>query len=158
MPVRCAHVWVSWLQDIPLLKMEASYSVNKKVLKDPTSDWYHRYKTKKRKQYACLLSNLKIRSYLSWSPIRLGWNINWWCKDWSENALVMGSEPAATRKKRIRFGRSKIFIPMYGFTESFNISVSAAICLKFLLTKLRNSDAMWQLSARRKANHFIEVD
>lgn len=31
-------------------------------------------------------------------------------------------------------------IPMYGFSESFNISVSAAVCLYELTTRLRNSE------------------
>jgi tRNA (guanosine-2'-O-)-methyltransferase len=35
---------------------------------------------------------------------------------------------------------------MYGFTESFNISVSAAIILQHLVHKLRKSDVKWQLS------------
>lgn len=38
-------------------------------------------------------------------------------------------------------------IPMYGFTESFNISVSAALCMHFLSEKMRNSNENdWQLS------------
>ena len=39
-----------------------------------------------------------------------------------------------------------ITIPMHGFTESFNISVSAAICLSELTTKMREQDIDWQLS------------
>ncbi len=37
-------------------------------------------------------------------------------------------------------------IPMYGFTESFNISVSAAIVLHHLTNKMRNSEIKWQLT------------
>ncbi|WP_067148444.1 TrmH family RNA methyltransferase [Pseudotamlana agarivorans] len=37
-------------------------------------------------------------------------------------------------------------IPMVGFTESLNISVSAAIILQHVTTKLRRSDINWQLS------------
>ncbi|KAB1069363.1 RNA methyltransferase [Tamlana haliotis] len=37
-------------------------------------------------------------------------------------------------------------IPMVGFTESLNISVSAAIILQHVTTKLRQSDIAWQLS------------
>ena len=37
-------------------------------------------------------------------------------------------------------------IPMYGFTESFNISVSAAIILHDLTLKLRQSEINWHLS------------
>lgn len=38
-------------------------------------------------------------------------------------------------------------IPMVGFTESLNISVSAAIILQNLTEKLRKSDIQWSLSA-----------
>lgn len=37
-------------------------------------------------------------------------------------------------------------IPMVGFTESLNISVSAAIILQHVTTKLKESDVKWQLS------------
>ena len=35
---------------------------------------------------------------------------------------------------------------MYGFTESFNISVSAAIILYHITEKMRKSDIAWQLN------------
>jgi tRNA (guanosine-2'-O-)-methyltransferase len=35
---------------------------------------------------------------------------------------------------------------MYGFTESFNISVSAAIILHHLTHKLKQSDIRWKLT------------
>jgi tRNA (guanosine-2'-O-)-methyltransferase len=41
-------------------------------------------------------------------------------------------------------------IPMFGFTESFNISVSAAIILHHLTTSLRKSEINWQLSDHEK--------
>jgi tRNA (guanosine-2'-O-)-methyltransferase len=37
-------------------------------------------------------------------------------------------------------------IPMVGFTESLNISVSAAIIIQNLMNRLRNSDVEWHLS------------
>ena len=37
-------------------------------------------------------------------------------------------------------------IPMVGFTESLNISVSAAIILQHVTTKLKQTDVKWQLS------------
>ena len=39
---------------------------------------------------------------------------------------------------------------MYGFTESLNISVSAAIILQTLSQKLRASDIDWHLSDEEK--------
>ena len=41
-------------------------------------------------------------------------------------------------------------IPMFGFTESLNISVSAAIILQDVTQKLRASDLDWQLSDKEK--------
>ena len=41
-------------------------------------------------------------------------------------------------------------IPMFGFTESLNISVSAAIILQHVTSKLRNSDIPWQLKEEER--------
>lgn len=41
-------------------------------------------------------------------------------------------------------------IPMYGFTESFNVSVSAALVLHHLSTQLRFSDVDWELNPKQK--------
>jgi tRNA (guanosine-2'-O-)-methyltransferase len=41
-------------------------------------------------------------------------------------------------------------IPMAGFTESFNISVSAAIILHHLTMQLRNSEINWALTEKEK--------
>ena len=38
-----------------------------------------------------------------------------------------------------------VHIPMVGFTQSFNISVSVALCLYEMTGRLRQSDAPWQL-------------
>ncbi len=41
-------------------------------------------------------------------------------------------------------------IPMAGFTESLNISVSAAIILQHVTTKLKQTDIVWQLTENEK--------
>jgi tRNA (guanosine-2'-O-)-methyltransferase len=41
-------------------------------------------------------------------------------------------------------------IPMYGFTESLNISVSAAIILQSVVTKLKQTSINWRLSEAEK--------
>ncbi|MDP4588630.1 MAG: TrmH family RNA methyltransferase, partial [Flavobacteriales bacterium] len=41
-------------------------------------------------------------------------------------------------------------IPMYGFTESFNISVAAAISLYDLSRRLRESKIAWRLSSEEE--------
>ena len=43
-----------------------------------------------------------------------------------------------------------IRIPMFGFTKSFNISVSAALILRELTRRMRSSPVPWQLSDEEK--------
>jgi len=47
-------------------------------------------------------------------------------------------------------------IPMYGFTESFNISVSAAITMHTLYNKLRKTNIKWQVSSQEKEDILFE--
>lgn len=61
-------------------------------------------------------------------------------------ALVFGTELNGITNVVSNEADSFVKIPMYGFTESFNISVSAAICLYELTARLRKSDLKWHLS------------
>lgn len=47
-------------------------------------------------------------------------------------------------------------IPMYGFTESFNISVSAALVLSNLSTLIRQENVAWQLSEEERLELKLE--
>ncbi len=47
-------------------------------------------------------------------------------------------------------------IPMYGFTESFNISVSASLVLNHLASALRCSDVDWELTETEKLDLKLE--
>jgi tRNA (guanosine-2'-O-)-methyltransferase len=52
-----------------------------------------------------------------------------------------------------------VHIPMYGFTQSLNISVSAALCLRAMLAKLRDSNIDWRLSEEEKQQlreHWVQ--
>jgi tRNA (guanosine-2'-O-)-methyltransferase len=61
-------------------------------------------------------------------------------------ALFFGTELKGLSKEIINNADEFIRIPMFGFTESFNISVSAAIILHHLTYKLRNSLINWKLT------------
>jgi len=47
-------------------------------------------------------------------------------------------------------------IPMYGFTESYNISVSAAMVLFTLTEKLRSSEVDWKLTTEEYNSLLLE--
>ncbi len=65
-------------------------------------------------------------------------------------ALFFGTELTGLSKEALSFSDEQIKIPMYGFTESFNISVSVSIILSNLVDRLRASFVLWQLSPEEK--------
>lgn len=60
-------------------------------------------------------------------------------------ALVFGTEKKGVSNEVEEMADELVRIPMYGFTESFNISVSAAIALNIIRRKLTLSDINWKL-------------
>ena len=66
-------------------------------------------------------------------------------------AVAMGNETDGTGEEIKNLADEFITIPMYGFTESFNVSVSAALILHDLTKRLRASDIDWRLSAEELA-------
>ncbi|MCW9707416.1 TrmH family RNA methyltransferase [Fodinibius salsisoli] len=67
-----------------------------------------------------------------------------------KTALVFGSELTGLSEQAIAMADGYAKIPMVGFSESFNISVSAALCLYELSGRLRKGAAHWELSPREK--------
>ncbi|MCR4659896.1 MAG: RNA methyltransferase [Bacteroidales bacterium] len=62
-------------------------------------------------------------------------------------ALVFGTELTGLTQEAIAGADAYVKIPMYGFTESFNISVCAALSLFSLTERMRaDSNIDWQLS------------
>lgn len=61
-------------------------------------------------------------------------------------ALVFGTEQSGISDLVREHADGYVKIPMYGFTESFNISVSAAIAMHVIRTRLENSSLDWKLS------------
>jgi tRNA (guanosine-2'-O-)-methyltransferase len=70
-------------------------------------------------------------------------------------ALVFGAEVEGVTAEAQDMADYTLQIPMVGFTESLNISVSAAICMYRLSERIRNSDLDWRLSEREKTEILI---
>ncbi|QBN20225.1 TrmH family RNA methyltransferase [Flavobacterium nackdongense] len=62
------------------------------------------------------------------------------------SALFFGTEKEGLSDEILQKADGFLKIPMVGFTESLNISVSAAIIIQNLSNRLRNSEINWQLS------------
>ena len=67
-------------------------------------------------------------------------------------ALFFGTERDGLSEEIIKRADGSLKIPMVGFTESLNISVSAAIIIQNLTERLRKSNIQWKLSE----NELIE--
>ncbi len=63
-----------------------------------------------------------------------------------KTALFFGTELTGLSQVVQENADAFVKIPMYGFTESFNISVSAALCAQELSKKMRKSSVEWRLS------------
>lgn len=64
----------------------------------------------------------------------------------SKIALIFGNEKHGLSTEAIQKADIFVKIPMFGFTESFNISVSAAIALYSLMGRIRESKTDWHLT------------
>ena len=62
------------------------------------------------------------------------------------SALFFGTERDGLSEEILKAADGFLKIPMVGFTESLNISVSAAIIIQNLTERLRKSDINWQLT------------
>ena len=73
-----------------------------------------------------------------------------------KTAIVFGTELNGLSDIAIENADEFLKIPMYGFTESYNISVSAALILFTLTNRLRNSEINWRLTEEEKTDILLE--
>ena len=73
-----------------------------------------------------------------------------------KSALFFGTEKEGLSEEVMQEADGFLKIPMVGFTESLNISVSAAIILQYLTTKLKQQELPWQLSDSEKLEKRLD--
>ncbi len=64
--------------------------------------------------------------------------------------LLFGTEEMGLKEDTILAADDHLCLPMYGFTQSFNVSVSVAIILSRIAERLRNEGGAWGLTEREK--------
>ena len=74
----------------------------------------------------------------------------------SRLAVLMGTEEEGLSKESLELADEHVRIPMFGFTESFNVSVSAALIMRELTKRIRQSSVPWQLSPEEKLQLKLE--
>jgi tRNA (guanosine-2'-O-)-methyltransferase len=71
-------------------------------------------------------------------------------------ALLFGTEEEGLTEEAIASADDYLCLPMYGFTQSFNISVTVAITLSRIAERLRESDIDWHLSPEDRIEITLE--
>lgn len=146
------------LQDIHVIETTSQWSTNKKVLKG-SNKWLNiiRYNVKKANNVEGCYERLRRQGYLIAvaDPSPDGLSIEEIGLD-SPVAVVMGNELKGSSGYALEHADVKVHIPMTGFTESLNISVSAAICMNSILSRLRKTDLPWGLREEEKEQLRLE--
>ncbi|MFV0572916.1 MAG: TrmH family RNA methyltransferase [Xanthomarina gelatinilytica] len=73
-----------------------------------------------------------------------------------KSCFFFGRETEGLSQEVIDQADTFLKIPMYGFTESLNISVSAAIVLQHVTTKLKQTDIDWKLSLEEQQQKRLD--
>lgn len=139
------------IQDVHIIENRNKYEVNPDVALG-SNKWLDlvRYKGPDDNTVACL-DRLKQKGYriVATTPHRDGHTPETLPLD-QKTALIFGTELDGLTPVALGLADDFISIPMVGFTESLNISVSAAIFIRALTTRLRNPGIAWQLSRPEK--------
>ncbi len=73
-----------------------------------------------------------------------------------KTAFVFGAEATGASEEVLEAADETVTIPMFGFTESFNISVSVALCLKSFTDRLRASEVDWRMPEEIKEILYLD--
>ncbi len=140
------------IQDAHIIENEYDYTINPLVLKG-ANQWVniHKYNTQENNTLECL-NKLKTNGYriIATSPHANDVNLDELDITKGKIALIMGNERGGISEIVKKHADEFVKIPMVGFSESFNISVSTAICLNQITTQLRKSNVNYHLTKDEK--------
>ncbi|MCL5436976.1 MAG: RNA methyltransferase [Candidatus Dependentiae bacterium] len=146
------------VQDVHVIEQQSRYSINTGVSKG-SSNWVtlSRYHHGGRNNTEECFTYLRSKGYrivatfahgrarpLSEVPID------------QKLAIVFGTEERGVSLYAQEHADMAVTIPMYGFTDSFNVSVSVALCFYDLVGRLRASKLRWQMSEDEKLDIKLE--
>ncbi len=140
------------IQDVYVIENKNKYTINPDVTLG-SSKWLNIIKyNKKENNTENVINILKENNYRiiattphSNSVLLENFNI-----DKGKIALFFGTELKGLSHIALNNADEYLKIPIYGFTESFNISVSAAIILYDLILRLKKSSINWKLNTDEK--------
>jgi len=146
------------IQDACIIENMNEYHVNPDVALG-SSKWLTLEKFNKKENNTLeAIENLKKENYriVATTPHTFDTKLDDFDLKKGKAALFFGTEMHGLSKVVLENADDFVKIPMYGFTESFNISVSAAIILYHLTEKLKKLQDHWQLSENERKEIKLE--
>jgi tRNA (guanosine-2'-O-)-methyltransferase len=145
------------IQDVHVIENRNKYEVNPDVALG-ASKWLNlvKHNSLGDNTTSCI-TKLKSQGYriVATSPHKNGFTPESLPLD-QKTALVFGTELEGLTQTAMDMADDFIMIPMVGFTESLNISVSAAIFIHTLTNRLRSAGNPWQLSSKEQDQIMLE--
>jgi tRNA (guanosine-2'-O-)-methyltransferase len=140
------------VQDVHIIENKNRYKLNPDVVVG-SSKWLSikHYNTLENNTLQTI-NSLRSQGYriAATSPHKNDICINNYDLNKGKTALFFGSELPGLSELVLDNADEFVKIPMYGFTESYNISVSAALCMQQLRNSLNSSSIHWQLSQQEQ--------
>jgi tRNA (guanosine-2'-O-)-methyltransferase len=140
------------LQDVHVIGENYQESINPKVEKG-AAQWTSIYsypstqqcfQELKKKGYKILVTSPKAKRFIHEIPV-----------EQQKIALVFGNEIKGVSANAIAQADELVKIPMFGFTESYNISVSAALCMQHFVNEIHNKVHNYNLSQQEQEEVLI---
>jgi tRNA (guanosine-2'-O-)-methyltransferase len=146
------------IQDVHIVENSNSYRVNPGVSLG-TRQWLTMHKYNESTENSLLaIKSLKEKGYriVATTPHKEDKNLEDFELTKGKFALFFGTEMHGLSSVVLDNADEFMKIPMYGFVESFNISVSCALSLHNLSHRLRNSSIKWDLNEKEKEGVLLE--
>lgn len=142
------------IQEVSVIERRHEYAVNLTITKG-ASEWIDisRYAEPDINNTARCYEALRAQGYriVATTPHPRGYSLSDLPID-QPVALVFGTEETGLSAYACENADAYVTIPMYGFTKSFNISVSVALCVYDVMRRIRASDISWQITDHERAS------
>lgn len=140
------------IQDVHIIENYNEFKPDREVAMG-ASNWLtvNRYDKNENNTLDCIQS-LKNKGYriLATSPHNSQTDLINFDLSKGKTALFFGTEVEGLSNVVLENADEHLHIPMYGFTESFNLSVSAAICLYEMRMKMEKENIKWHMTEDEK--------
>ena len=135
------------LQDVHIVEQQNEYEINRDVALGANQWLSLEYYNKGSDNIGAAISSLKKSGYriVATSPHKEGATPDNFDLDKGKAVLLFGTELNGLTPRALELADEFLQIPMVGFTESYNISVSAAITLYTLRRRLEASSLDWRM-------------